>query len=175
MYQIRLAKLADVKALVKLEKQNAYDELGDNHGNSLNADVFTEKELTELVKSHWLVVAFKKTEIIGYMIAAKWSFFKGIPIYSKMLRKLSEQGISDKNSCQYGPVWVDKRYRGKGVFVALFDFLLQTIKHQFAFMVTFISEKNELSFAAHTKKAKMEIIDYFDFEGRDYYLLKKGL
>lgn len=175
MTDIRLAGLQDLNTLVQLDKLHAGDELGSCATYGLTGQTFSTAQFQELIQHHWVVVATNNQQIIGYVIAAKWAFFNGVGIYRKMLNQLAKQGITSKNSCQYGPVWIEKKCRSTGVFSLLIDFLAKQVSTEFSTMVTFIAESNEVSFAAHTAKANMEVIDYFEFERRDFYLLKKWI
>lgn len=174
MFEIRLAKLTDIDELTRLEKLHVNDELVTDT-RQFNGSVLTDNDFSRLIASHWVVVALDKNKIIGYLIAAKWSFFGNIAIYRRMLSLLSEQGINPNNSCQYGPAWVDKKYRKMGIFSKMFAFLERQIDTGFQFLIAFIAEKNEVSFMAHTSKVAMTVVDYFEFEQQDYYLLKKAL
>ncbi|MCH1929665.1 GNAT family N-acetyltransferase [Shewanella sp. A25] len=175
----RLATLKDVDVLAVLEKQFLNDELSSTGGN-LKGQSFNKAELTELVNHHWIMLAEDKGQIIGYVIAGRWSFFEAWPIYRNLLNRLSKIGadasdefrqLTKQNSCQYGPIWVNSQYRGQGVFEALVEALSRELRPHFRYMVTFIAEENERSFAAHTRKASMQVLDYFGFSARDYYLM----
>jgi hypothetical protein len=43
------------------------------------------------------------------------------------------------------------------------------MKSRFPVGTTFINTVNERSFQAHTRKAKIDVIDRFDFNGNHYY------
>jgi hypothetical protein len=42
---------------------------------------------------------------------------------------------------------------------------------RFTVGVTFINKANPRSFAAHTKKLNLEVIDEFEFNGNSFYML----
>lgn len=175
----RLATTQDIEILALLEKTFLNDELSSVDDN-LQGQSFSNVELTELVNNHWIMLAEDKDKIIGYVIAGRWSFFETWPIYRNLLNRLGKIGadVSDEfrsltkqNSCQYGPIWIERQYRGQGVFEALVASLIREIRPHFRYMVTFIAEGNERSFAAHTRKGFMEVVDFFSISTRDYYLL----
>jgi hypothetical protein len=91
----------------------------------------------------------------------------------KSLHELSYQGISltIDNSYQYGPVCVDKSVRGQGVFEQLFEFSLAQMAGRFDVLVTFINKVNPRSFAAHTKKVKLDVLQEFEYNNNQYYEL----
>lgn len=183
---IRPATIGDLKQLVKLEQIHLNDELNDGSQDyGLDGQSFGESELKELIERHWICVAEKEAgdtfsaepgDILGYVIAGRWAFFESWPIYRNMLNNLKTlsiegQALSMRNSCQYGPIWIKKECRGQGIFEALVSEVKAQVKVEFPYMLTFIAEDNLGSFTAHTKKASMQVLDYFTFDDRDYYLL----
>lgn len=183
---IRLAHIGDLKQLVELERKHLNDEINDDsQADALDGQVFGEKELKMLIERHWICVAEKESDdhfpghsgdILGYVIAGKWPFFESWPIYRNILRNITELSVSGRalsrsNSCQYGPIWIKKSCRGQGIFESLVNGIKAQVKSEFPFMLTFIAEDNLASFSAHTNKASMQVVDYFTFDERDYYLL----
>ena len=172
---IRKALLTDVAAIVQLERAHVDDELlGSN--SQLHAHSFTKSEVSQLINQHWFIVAEEQGVIIGYVMAAKWSFFSSQPLYRHIIQKLKfadlqGQALSTTNTCQYGPVWIQESKRGQGVFSALVTELKKQVADTFPFMVTYIAADNARSLAAHQQKAAMTEIDQFSFEQRDYCLL----
>ena len=172
---IRPATTQDIDSLVVLERTFLNDELASS-AMSLEGQAFGRNELTELVTRHWVVVAEDKGRIIGYVIAGRWAFFTTWPMYRTLLNRLTKAEwdgprLTQQNSCQYGPIWIDQHYRGQGIFAALVKGIYQQIAPHFAYAVTFIAEENERSFAAHTQKAAMQVADFFTVSPRDYHLM----
>ncbi|MBB1268927.1 GNAT family N-acetyltransferase [Shewanella sp. SR44-3] len=178
MFTYRKASLSDVPRLAQLEAQHVSDELTAADVGQLAGQGFSIKELTILINQHYLLLAEVNQQIVGYVIAAGWDFFAGQGIYSALVKRLDRiehEGpkLTVKNCCQYGPIWISPSYRGKGIFVPLVAELNDAVKHKYPYMLTFIAEDNSRSFAAHTAKAEMQVVDFIGFERRDYYLLLK--
>jgi GNAT superfamily N-acetyltransferase len=176
MLTYRKASPSDVPALARLEAQHVSDELAGADISQLAGQGFNSKELTTLVNLHYLQLAEDDGVIIGYVIAAGWDFFGQQGIYralEKRLGTLEHDGpkLTVKNCCQYGPIWISPAYRGTGIFAQLVADLALAVRSQFPYMLTFIAEDNARSFAAHTAKANMQVVDFMSFERRDYYLL----
>ncbi|QDE32453.1 MULTISPECIES: GNAT family N-acetyltransferase [Shewanella] len=172
---IRKALLTDVAAIVQLERAHVDDELLDSN-SQLHAHSLRKGEVIQLINQHWFLVAEEQGHIVGYVMAAKWSFFSAQPLYRHIIQKikfadLNGQAISTTNSCQYGPVWIQESKRGQGIFAALVSELKRQVRDTFPFMVTYVAADNARSLAAHKQKAAMTEIDQFSFEQRDYYLL----
>ncbi|MFT5790500.1 MAG: L-amino acid N-acyltransferase YncA [Shewanella sp.] len=174
---IRLATPEDVLSLAALEQSQLQDELSiEQRNNSLAGQSFSEADLACLVTQHWVVVAELDGQIIGYVIAGRWAFFKQWPIYRNLLNRLpridyDRAKLTQANCCQYGPIWIATDYRGQGIFEALVQFLRKAVAKELPYMLTFIAEDNAGSFAAHTRKGGMQVVDFISFDERDYYLL----
>ncbi|QIR15535.1 GNAT family N-acetyltransferase [Shewanella aestuarii] len=179
----RLATLTDVAQLHELETLHVNAELS-SYDPSLQAQGLSRGQLESLIEQHWIMLALNEQTIIGYVIAAKWSFFAKQSLYQKMIALLPNINISQgqfpvkvtiANSCQYGPIWIDQQYRGQGIFAKLVDGLASKVKINVRFLVAYIAEDNERSFKAHTQYADMQVVDYFSFQQRDFYLLIKAV
>ncbi|WP_299796120.1 GNAT family N-acetyltransferase [uncultured Shewanella sp.] len=178
---IRLARPDDLKQLQRLEQTYLNDELSSSaQSQGLDGQSFGFKELERLIAEHWIVVAEQDNneggEIVGYVIAGGWHFFESWPVYRNILRNMGDFSVNGtkltkSNSCQYGPIWIKQSCRGQGIFEKLVNHLKLQVQPRFQFMLTFIAEDNLASFTAHTNKASMQVLDFFTFDERDYYLL----
>lgn len=179
--QIRQATPGDIDQLVRLEQRYGRDELGDNDAR-LEAQLNGRREFTLLIAEHLVVVAEDAGQIMAYAIVADEGFYLGQFFYRKLFQRLGsyqqsnpgQRGGAGKHSAAgcYGPVWVDSRYRGKGVFGALFDKVLELSNGRYSPLFTFIAEENQHSLNVHVKRAGMEVLDFFEDGGRGFYLLK---
>lgn len=174
--KIRAANSQDISQLTQLEREHQQDELSQGQANKMQGQSFNHNELALLIEKEYLWVAENQGTIVGYVIAGRWSFFERWPIYQILLQQIKHLDLGSvtptkHNSCQYGPIWIHPDFRGQGLFEQLVTQLKNQVAQQFPYMLTFISEDNERSFAAHTQKSAMKVIDFFNFEERDYYLL----
>ncbi|MGB0893358.1 MAG: GNAT family N-acetyltransferase [Parashewanella sp.] len=172
---IRLATLSDLDAVAHLEQQYLSDEIVDNR-QLMAGQSFKQKDLQQLIKQGWIILAEVNHQIIGYVFVGDWKFFAQWPIYQFIIKQLNNYQIdftslSKSNSCQYGPIWISPQYRGKGIFKQLVDKARQVSRQKYSKMVTFIAEDNQHSYFAHTQKGNWSVIDFFDYQQRDYYLL----
>ncbi|WP_201783347.1 hypothetical protein [Hymenobacter sp. AT01-02] len=78
------------------------------------------------------------------------------------------QQLSTENSYQYGPICIDKAYRGSGVLERIFDFSREQMSARYPVLVTFINRINTRSYAAHTQKLGLEVIHEFEFNNNHY-------
>ncbi|MDC7125459.1 MAG: hypothetical protein PQJ46_07820, partial [Spirochaetales bacterium] len=78
------------------------------------------------------------------------------------------QVLTTKNSYQYGPICIDKNYRGKGILEGLFDFARTIMRERYPILVTFVNSKNPRSVKAHMDKLKMDKIHEFEYNNKNY-------
>ena len=81
------------------------------------------------------------------------------------------QTLSTENSYQYGPVCIQKEYRGTEVLPRIFDFSRAQMKKRYPILITFINQINTRSYQAHTKKLGLDVIKPFEFNNNFYYEL----
>ena len=89
---------------------------------------------------------------------------------------MSFQGraLSDQKTFVYGPVCVDRAYRGRGVLRGMFRTLLGEIAARFDAGVAFVAEDNQRSLAAHVAGLGMHDVGEFEFKGKRYRILAFG-
>jgi hypothetical protein len=85
-----------------------------------------------------------------------------------------ERTLADQKSFVYGPVCVDRAYRGRGVLRGLFRTLLGEIAARFDAGVAFVAEANQRSLAAHVAGLGMDDVGEFEFKGKRYRILAFG-
>ena len=139
--------------------------------------LFTHEQFAELITTeNGITVACDGDQIIAYAMAASWDFWSKWPLFQFMIADLGNttyQGValSTENSYQYGPVCIDKAYRGMGVLEAVFHASARQMSSRFPYLITFINQLNPRSFAAHTRKLGMDVIKPFSFNNNQYYEL----
>jgi len=137
---------------------------------------FTESQVRQAIDENGLFIAIADEFVFGYVFAGTWAYFSAWPIFPFMIeritgKKFGEIIISDTNTFQYGPVCIDEKYRGTGLFNQLFEGMRIEMAKRFPVGLTFINQINNHSYHAHTKKLGMELIDTFTFNGNEYYAL----
>ncbi len=122
------------------------------------------------------MVACDDNKIIAYIMVASWEYWSKWPLFQYMINDLHNteymgQTLSVKNSYQYGPVCIQKEYRGTEVLSKIFDFSRIQMKERYPVLVTFINHINKRSYHAHTKKLGLDVIKSFTFNNNNYYEL----
>ena len=175
--QFELAQLNDIEGVLDLQKLYLVSNLTEEEKKSgFVTTPFTADLLTYVINNEGLFIAKDNGIIIAYVFAESWNFFSQYPIFEYMISlfpslKFLNVEINTINSFQYGPICIDKKYRGQGLINLLFEFMrIHTVK-RYQVGVTFINKTNIPSLKAHTEKLNWTVIDDFQFNDNDYYIL----
>ena len=127
-------------------------------------------------KENGLAIACHGEKIVGYAMAGSWDYWSEWPLFQHMIEDLPNtkylgQVLSRENSYQYGPICIDKDYRGSLVLPNLYEFSRLQMKDRYPIIITFINQINTRSVRAHTEKLGMDIIKPFEFNNNQYYEL----
>jgi hypothetical protein len=174
---IRTAIESDISGILDLQARNLYANLAISElPGGFVMTPFSSDLLRLLTIQNGVFVAASEQQIIGYLLAGDWGFFSQWAIFKVMIDRLPQlsyegQKITVNNSFQYGPICIDRSSRGSQVFPELFNLMRVSFAPKFPIGVTFINKVNERSFAAHTRKLNLDIIDEFEFNGNSFYTL----
>lgn len=175
--QLKRAKLIDIDGVLELQKQYLVSNLTEEEKKSgFVTTPFSVEQLTYVINNEGLFVAKDNNKIIAYLFAESWDFFSQYPIFEYMISlfpKLTflDFEINAITSFQYGPICIDKKYRGKGLINLLFEFMRIHIVKRYPLSLTFINKTNVPSYKAHTEKLKWTVIGDFEFNDNNYYIL----
>jgi hypothetical protein len=174
----RQATTADIDGILALQAQYLFANLTPEERKAgFVTTPFTSELITEAIGLKGVFIA-ETTEggIVAYAYAASWAYFFQWQMFVHMatyLPELTYKGIplTTENTFQYGPVCVDKPYRGGEVFPKLFETMRLSIKAFYPISLTFINVINDKSYRAHTGKLGWEVLREFDFNGNRYHFL----
>lgn len=175
MILTRIGNKDDIKEILSLQESNLYANLTEEERErGFVTTPFTVAQIEEIILQNGIFVAKNSEDkIIAYAFAGNWEYFKQWEIFNVMISRFpnlsfQNNAISTQNSFQYGPVCIDKDYRGKGVLNMIFEEMRIEFLKKFPISITFINKINAISERAHTKKLGWEIIDEFEFNGNTY-------
>jgi hypothetical protein len=175
--KIRTANQSDTQGILDLQTLNLYPNISPTElAGGFVTTPFSPDLLKELFRQSGVFVAENDGQILGYLLAGDWRFFSQWDIFSVMIERLPKLEFQNRiitvdNSFQYGPICIDRSMRGSKVFPQLFGLMRSSFAPKFPIGVTFINKLNERSFAAHTRKLDLEIVDEFEFNGNSFYIL----
>ncbi|HLV40375.1 GNAT family acetyltransferase [Xanthomarina sp.] len=175
MIKTRIGTKNDIDGILALQEKNLYRNLNDvERKEGFVTTPFTVNQIEEIIKENGLFVAItKNNELVAYAFAGSWNYFEQWEIFNFMVSrfpKLSFHGnkITTENSFQYGPVCIDKNYRGQGLLNQIFEEMRIEFLKAYPISITFINKINVISEKAHTRKLGWEIIDEFEFNNNTY-------
>lgn len=171
------AKNTDIKGVLAL--QDIYlvaNMIEEEKASGFVTTPFSVEQLLEVIRQEGLFVAKNNDKIIAYIFAASWEYFSQWAIFNHMTPMLpglsfKDFKMTDSNTFQYGPICIDKEYRGKGLINPFFDFMRIHLLKRFPVGITFINKTNIPSQKAHIDKLKWWVIGDFQFNNNNYFIL----
>ena len=175
MIKTRIGNKNDIEGVLSLQEKYLYSNLNEKEReNGFVTTPFTINQIEEIITQNGLFVAENEDKlIIAYAFAASWKYFEQWEMFKFMISRFSELSfngnkITTENSFQYGPVCIDKDYRGKGVLNLIFEEMRIEFLKKYSISITFINKINAISEKAHIKKLGWEIIEEFEYNNNNY-------
>lgn len=176
--EYKLAQIEDIEKVLELHFKYQIDSIKEeDKKDGFITTAFTKEQMKDLIEiEQGLFIAVKDEVIVAYVMSASWNFWSRWPMFAHMIKDLPNleylgQKLSINNSYQYGPVCVDKGYRGKKILENLFEFARVNMSKKYPILVTFINKINKRSFEMHKRKIGLEVIKEFSFNNNHYYEL----
>lgn len=176
--EYRNATIDDIYGVSQLQKKYHISTISEeDKPDGFVTTLFTDEQFKELIeKENGLAIACDEDKVVAYAMAASWQYWSAWPLFEYMIKDLPNNKylghvLSVDNSYQYGPICVDKQYRGTELLPNLFEFSRFQMKDRYPILITFINQINGRSYNAHVNKLGLEVIKKFDFNGNHYYLL----
>ena len=175
---LKIAQMEDIEKILELHFKYQIDSINEeDKKDGFITTAFTKEQIKELIiLEQGIFVAIENEKVIAYVMSASWDFWSRWPMFVYMIEDLENleylgQKLTTKNSYQYGPVCVDKEYRGKKILENLFEFARVNMAKKFPILVTFINKINPRSFEIHKRKIGLEVIKEFSYNNNNYYEL----
>ena len=176
--RLKIAELIDIDSILRLHAKYQVDSiLEEDKKDGFVTTAFTKEQLKSIIiEEEGLFIAVENGEVVGYVMSASWEFWSAWPMFIYMIKDLESleylgKKITTKNSYQYGPVCIDKQFRGSGLLEKLFDFAREYMSKKYPILVTFVNKINSRSYVAHTKKLGLTLLKEFEFNNNSYYEL----
>ena len=174
----RNAVIEDIVAIGELQKKYHISTISqEEKADGFVTTLFSDEQFKEIIdKENGISIACDGDKIVAYAMAASWEYWARWPLFEHMMEDLKSteymgQILSIKNSYQYGPICIDKDYRGTEVLKKVFDSSRKQMNERYPILITFINYINTRSYYAHTKKLGLEVIKSFEFKNNKYYEL----
>ena len=175
MLEYKVAEISDIEATLKLHAKYQVDTINpEDKKDGFVTTPFSTQELTELIEQEsGLFIAKDGDEVVAYVMSASWDFWSKWPMFAYMVQNLEGKNfkgipITKNNSYQYGPIAIDKRFRGTVLLFEIFDFAREHMSKRYPILVTFVNKINIRSYNAH-KKLGLEILSEFEYNNNQYF------
>ena len=176
--EYRNAAIGDIYGVSQLQKKYHILTISEeDKPDGFVTTLFSDDQFKELIeKERGLAIACDGDKVVAYAMAASWQYWSAWPLFQHMINdlpntKYHDTLLSTENSYQYGPICIDKQYRGTQVLPNLFEFSRLQMKDRYHILITFINQINSRSYRAHVDKLGLEVIKTFDFNNNHYYEL----
>lgn len=94
-------------------------------------------------------IAKYEDNVVGYALSMVKDFKEDIPVLKPMFQQIDNCLKPNQTYLVMGQICIDKRYRKKGVFRNLYNFMKQQLKPEFDMVVTEVDVLNKRSLNAH--------------------------
>jgi len=175
--KFRRAVLEDVPAILAVQAANFVGNLDDTERNDGFLSVeFTHKQLEEIADNVGIVVACDGARLAGYLCASSCEFNRPFPLLAAMMQQLEHMDYGGRPLAAsrlfiYGPVCIDRPYRGCGLLRGLYNRLKSEVARRYNVGVAFVAYDNPHSLRAHVIGLGMDLVGEFVFSGKRYHIL----
>jgi len=137
---------------------------------------FPLAQIAAMASDLGVVVARDGGRVVGYMCASRMDFMDRPPILDAMLQCLEGKALEGKVLSEaptfvYGPVCIDRAWRGRGLLRRMFSALKGVLGGRFEFGVAFVAADNPRSLRAHVNGLGMADVGRFEHGGCEYHAL----
>lgn len=108
--------------------------------------------LTKMHDAHPHIIAKHNDKVVGYTLCMLQEFRNEIPLLTPMFNEIDKAIETLNENFNYmvmGQVCVDKDYRKKGIFRALYKYMKENISKEYNAIITEVDVKNVRSINAH--------------------------
>jgi len=179
MLEFKIAELSDIEATLELHAKYQVDTIDPkDKKDGFVTTPFGKEELKDLIEQEsGLFIAKDGDKVVAYVMSASWEFWSKWPMFAFMINELLPKqhycgdALSSENSYQYGPIAIEKSYRGGELLEKIFSYALGHMAKRYNYLITFVNKINPRSFAAHHRKLGLDIIEEFEYNGNSYWEL----
>lgn len=173
----RCASAQDIAAIIAMADRYYIHHLSAEArtGGYLSAR-FNELQLASMLAEPGVVVAMAGQQLLGFMCSTRFNDQRQPAIVQTLFQKMAQVKYRGRVLCGwksfvYGPVCIDREFRGGGIVFGLYETLLAMVAGAFEVGVAFVAHDNPASLRAHIQKLGMTPVGDFEFDGRDYAIL----
>jgi hypothetical protein len=179
--KFRRATSEDFSAILEVQAANFIGNLNDAaRQNGFLSVEFTREQIEEMADHVGIIVARDETGVAGYLCASACEFNRSFPLIADMMQQFNRidyrgRSLTSYRVFIYGPVCIDRPYRGQGLLRGLYETLKQEVAGPYDVGVAFVAEDNPHSFRAHVDGLGMDRVGEFLFDAKRYHILAFGV
>jgi hypothetical protein len=137
---------------------------------------FSLEQIAAMASDLGIVAARSDGEVVGFMCASRMDFVPRPTILDSMLKCLDGVALDGRSPTEdptfiYGPVCLDREYRGTGLLRQMFERLKKDFVSYYELGVAFVAVSNPRSLNAHVNGLGMTAAGLFDYGGNRYHAL----
>jgi len=175
--EFRRATSNDIPAVLEIQAANFIDNLKPlERQNGFLSVEFPRTQLEATAEELGIIVAIDHGRVVGYLCASSCAFNRQFTLLARMMEQFDRitfrgRPLASSRLFIYGPVCIDRVYRGRGVLRGLYEALCKEVAGRFDVGVAFVADENPHSLRAHINSLRMDHVGNFTFAGKDYHIL----
>lgn len=174
--EFKKATDADIPGILKLQHENFVGNLTDQERQDGFLSVeFNQAQFKQMNDESGVIVCKDDSQIHGYLCTSSLAFNLPFALPAAMIALFPKCFYHGKSLDQYnvimaGPWCIGREYRGKNVFIDMWNALGGILPKEIELITTFISANNPRSLHA-ARKIQMNEITTFQHDGKEFILL----
>lgn len=175
--EFRRAKPEDITAILDVQAANFIGSLEDSERREGFLSVqFTREQFEEMASQIGIIVAATGGRLASYLCASSCEFNRPFPLLAAMMQRFDtidyrNRSLASSRVFIYGPVCVDRAYRGRGLLRSLYETLRREVAGRYDIGVAFVAADNPHSLHVHVDGLGMADVGEFIFSGTRYHIL----
>jgi len=167
----------DYPALLALQEANLRENLtSEERSQGFLSARFSADQFAQMDAAVAVAVGSVNGQIASYLCGSTVEMNRRFPLLSAMIdcyARLQWQGraLDRYTSFVYGPVCIDRYFRGAGLLRGMYRTLLEATAVRFEIGVALVAKENSHSLAAHVDGLGMSAVGQFQFNDNSYYVL----
>jgi GNAT superfamily N-acetyltransferase len=181
-YEIRKAKEMDLLYVEALQKATHLKSVNDAEKEQQGfVSVETDIPLLSQINGDiGILVAEADERIVGYEVPLGLEHAAQIPLLDPFVERFTRLDYEGQKIGAYrwvieGQINVDKAYKRQGIAEELHRNFVEMLRGKYDLIVTEISDQNPRSLHVHTKKLGLSVVDEYNAEGRNWYVLLQDI
>jgi predicted GNAT superfamily acetyltransferase len=175
--EFRRARPEDFPGILRIQSANQIANLSSEEREQgfLSAQ-FSLEQIAAMAGDLGIIVAAESGTVLGFLCGFRCDFNTGSPVIAGMLEtfagvRFDGKPLSASKTFIYGPVCIDRPFRGRGLLHGLYEAQKRELAGQFDVGVAFVSRSNPHSLKAHVAGLGMTEVGEFEVKGNVYVTL----